>query len=217
MSKVRIKASQVSNLTDARYFAAVGAEWLGFCLDPMDENFVPYQKLLGIKEWVEGPKIVGEFSLQTTEEILNIANEIKLDVIQVSPFFPPTKLSSLSTLPIIQEIIITKDFSFEALQEFVNERKEHVEHFLFNFGKNGISFNDLEKGWNGITSKSFSLLLEELPMSIVDIVFDYKNLETVAQSIPLLALSIKGGDEEKVGFKSYEELDVLFELLEEEG
>jgi len=216
MLKIRIKASQISNLTDARYFAAVGAEWLGFCLDPINENFVPYQKLLGIKEWVEGPLIVGEFSLQSTEEILSMAKEINLDAIQVSPFFPISQLSALTELPTIQEVIITKDFTIDALKEFVALRKDHVQHFLFDFARNGISFNDLEKGWHGIRVDSFSELLEELPTSIIDLSFDYEKLASVAASIPLLAMSIKGGDEEKVGFKSYDELDVLFDLLEED-
>ena len=62
MYNPQIKASQITNLTDARYFAAWGVEWLGFGLESGQDYFVTTAQMAAIKEWVEGPKMVGEFS-----------------------------------------------------------------------------------------------------------------------------------------------------------
>ena len=86
MLKTRIKASQVTNLTDSRYFAAREVEWLGFNLDAGTENFIHPQNIKAIKEWLEGPKIVGEFGMQDSNEIKAAIDFLGLDVIQVGMY-----------------------------------------------------------------------------------------------------------------------------------
>ncbi len=49
----RIIAIQISNLTDARYFAAQGVDYLLF-----DSSLLSIEKMVEIKEWVEGPGIL---------------------------------------------------------------------------------------------------------------------------------------------------------------
>jgi len=84
MLKLSVKASQITNLTDARYFAAREVEWLGFNLDTGSENAIPPQQISAIKEWVEGPKIVVEFGLQSPDEIKQAVDYFDLDAIQVA-------------------------------------------------------------------------------------------------------------------------------------
>ena len=42
------------------------------------------------------------------------------------------------------------------------------------------------------------------------------NVQKILTTIQPLGISVKGGVEEKVGFKSYDELDKIFEVLEVE-
>ena len=42
------------------------------------------------------------------------------------------------------------------------------------------------------------------------------NIKKILTTIQPLGISVKGGMEEKVGLKSYDELDEVFELLEED-
>ena len=67
-----IIARGITNLTDARYFAARGIEYLLFDLDE-----IPIKKIEEIKEWVEGPELLLTFS----ESSLHLIEEsiIKLE------------------------------------------------------------------------------------------------------------------------------------------
>jgi phosphoribosylanthranilate isomerase len=47
-----IKASRVTNLTDARYFAARGASYIGFNLEEGTEDYLDPIYMKAIKEWL---------------------------------------------------------------------------------------------------------------------------------------------------------------------
>ena len=49
--------TNVTNLTDARYFAAYGVDYLSFCIDKKDPCFVASEKIVEIMQWTEGPKL----------------------------------------------------------------------------------------------------------------------------------------------------------------
>ena len=53
---MRIIATDVANLTDARYFAAWGVEAMAYNIDPNSENSLSPTQLKEIVDWVEGPK-----------------------------------------------------------------------------------------------------------------------------------------------------------------
>jgi len=64
----RVIAADITNLTDARYFAARGVDYLMF-----DLSQLPLDKLLEIKEWVEGPSailLVDDTSINLVEEAI---------------------------------------------------------------------------------------------------------------------------------------------------
>lgn len=64
MLKRKVVASQVTNLTDARYFAARGIDYLLFDLDQ-----VSLDKIIEINEWVEGPELLLLFSNQSLSSL----------------------------------------------------------------------------------------------------------------------------------------------------
>jgi len=64
----RVIAADITNLTDARYFAARGVDYLMFNLSRL-----PLDKLLEIIEWVEGPSallLVDDTSISLVEEAI---------------------------------------------------------------------------------------------------------------------------------------------------
>ncbi len=88
---MQLKISSITNLTDARYFSAIGAHYLGFCFDVLNENNISIAKVKEIINWLHEPVIVGEFGIhQTKEEIQFIAKELDLNEIQI-PFLHPQK------------------------------------------------------------------------------------------------------------------------------
>jgi len=212
MLKTQIKASQINNLTDARYFAAWGAEWLGFDLTEGSENYIGLDQIKEIKEWVEGPRIVGEFMLQTPNEIQMIVDSLDLDDIQINSFADIDYLKALEGLSIIKEVIIDQETTELLLAQHLAEMKPFVAQFLLNFDKSSMN-------WAAIQNN------EKLPLSTLkQIIKDYKvilsindkpkQMNEMLDQLQPTGINVKGGAEEKVGFKSFDEMDELFEVLE---
>lgn len=81
---MQLKISSITSLTDARFFSAIGAHYLGFCFDVLNENNISITKAKEIIQWLHEPVVVGEFSNhQTKEEIEFIAQQMELNEIQI--------------------------------------------------------------------------------------------------------------------------------------
>ena len=65
MNKNPILVRNISHLTDARYFAAMGVDWMSMELNGDPTSFMKWHTL---KNWVEGVKLVAE--IDTTDEML---------------------------------------------------------------------------------------------------------------------------------------------------
>jgi len=209
MLKTPIKASQIGNLTDARYFAAWGVEWMGFSLDPSLGEVLPINQIKEIKNWVEGPKMVGEFGIQSTEEILAITEFLNLDIIQLNEFAILEQAKDLVQHNLIKEFVISGTIEISKLQNRIDEFQNDVKHFLLNFRKSNLSWDRLssnEKNQLNELSQSHSIILS---MNI-----NPTDLNLMIENYSFEGLEVLGGVEEKVGLKSFDELDELFELIE---
>lgn len=209
MLKIRVKASQITNLTDARYFAAREVEWLGFNLDAGTENFVHPLTVKSIQEWVEGPKIVGEFGLQDTAEILQTVEFLNLDGIQTGMFSDALPFSD-KEIPVIKEIVIERGVDYAELTKRLESDARSVDIFLLNYSKNKIPWSMVSPESNALKDMCgrFKILL--------GIDFTPPELEEILLALPIYGLNLKGDEEEKIGFKSFDELDEIFDLLEME-
>lgn len=71
---IEILAINITNLTDARYFAARGAKWIFYSLK--DINEIP--KIKAIQEWIDGPNMgVSIFQESNPEQIDLIITELE--------------------------------------------------------------------------------------------------------------------------------------------
>ena len=211
MLKTKVKASSVTNLTDARYFAAWDIEWLGFNFDTGSETYIQPQAMQAIKEWVDGVKIVGEFSLQPAEDILKAADLLELEAVQLGMFADTTTLQKLhkEEVPVLLEIILETPGELANAASRMKAQAPFVEAFLLNFDKNGI-------GWAGLGEEARELLknLCQDYRIILSMDFEAATLEQALELLQPYGINVHGGAEEKVGFKSFDELDELFEALE---
>lgn len=215
MLRTKVKASSVTNLTDARYFAAWGAEWLGFDLRQGSDTSVQPQLVHAIKGWVDGVEILGEFDLETASEILTTAELLELNKVQLGMFSElETAIEVQSKVPIIKEIVLEKNSTFHALEDLLENFAPYTLAFLIDFEKNNITWDQVKSGqpFNSIQLKTiceqYQVLLS-MPFSSPNI------LEEVLSDIQPFGINLKGGEEEKVGYKSFDELDELFEALED--
>jgi len=204
-----IKASRIAHLTDARYFAAKEVDYLGFNLEEGTEGYLDPMYMKAIREWVAGPKIVGEFSRTPIRVVREAASFFGLDVVQVSAQNHGAHLADLEGLEVILEIEASEEglpFSKTELQAFAT----YADVFLFNFSQAKVSKSTFyaETGfWRGVFSLRPSLLQADIPAA------DWAEL---LETLGLAGLGLVGGEEEQVGVKSYDEIEEIFEALGKE-
>ncbi len=208
MLNISVKASQVTNLTDARYFAAREVEWLGFNLDTGTEKSIHPQQISAIKEWIQGPKIVGEFGLQSPDEIKMAAEYFALDAVQIGLFADTEAVYKTIDTPILKEIIIQNE-DFAGVETLMDAQSSFVAVFILDLVKNDILWSDL--------SESTILLLQRLCSKykvLFNISLSIEKLSTFIEDLKPYGLVLYGDEEEKVGYKSFDELDNILDFLE---
>lgn len=209
----KIKASPITNLTDARYFAAREVDWIGFDFRVGSETYIAPAMMSAIREWVGGVQCIGEFELETALEIQALIQDLQLDAIQMGMLSSLETLVALQTsVPVFKEIVIDFDTSPSALHAQLALFQPWVAAFVLDFQKNGIEWEALQQGipfplqqLQAITN-DFRVLLH--------INLQPKVLKNILEMLQLYGLCVKGGEEEKTGFKSFEEMDDIFEILE---
>lgn len=77
-----IYVSRITNLSDARYCAGMGADLLGFVIDPADPDFVSVDTFQQLIAWVSGPARVVECGAAAVTD--NIQSDYSPDFLHVS-------------------------------------------------------------------------------------------------------------------------------------
>ena len=202
--KTLIKAASINNLSDARYFAAMGANWLGFCLDVNNASYIEPETVKEITQWVQGPEIVGEFGSQEEELIIDTANRLNLNYIQIPielykaglqkkwPAFVKIDLNNEDSLANHFNLFLEDgDFSllyihFSSWAGFSNEFKKALYNFCLNHA------------------------------TIFELNFKPAELETILHELPIKGLNLHGGDETQPGMKTFDNLSEIFDTLNPE-
>jgi phosphoribosylanthranilate isomerase len=209
MLKLKIKASQITNLTDARYFAAKEVEWLSFNFAEKTDNYIEPMRARAMFDWVEVPFMMGEFGGFDAEGVNFYAESWGLKAVQVGE---NTEVFDLKSDYILKEITVDTSSTAEELSRQMLPLKNIVAVFELNFEKNNVSFSDV-KSQRGPLSINDLLGLCEAFKIILNIDFQLVELEEIMDLKPF-GLSLKGGEEERVGVKSFDELDEIFDKLE---
>lgn len=195
MLQTKVKISKVNNLTDARYFAAMGVDYLGFCCNTGTEMYCAPSKISEIIQWVEGPKVVLELDGWQSEEDIHTMLATGLGhAIHFGAF-----------------ATYTTDFSVPVFKDFILENAylsdfDGVTYPVIRSDKNFKDLTEAELRFMEQSSQSHSIFL--------DIDVDDLDIPTIIESLPRCGLILRGGEEEKTGFKSYQDLDNIFSALE---
>jgi phosphoribosylanthranilate isomerase len=199
---LKIKVNSITNLTDARYFAAKEVAYLGFNLEEGTEGYLEPIYMKAIKEWVEGPKIVGEFRNSSPETVREAAIFYGLDVVQVPFNWTFEQLEILGDLEVILEMepnqLLHLDFNNFRFDEIVI-----------------VNFNKQKQDWKNLKKQTELLkFLTKIPHLVLDIDFSAQELPEILEIVQPLGLCLTGGDEERVGVKSFDDIDEIFDILE---
>ncbi len=209
---VKIKVSSVSNLTDARYFAAKEVTWLGFCLEHGAPKYIAPTSMLAMREWVGGVLSIGEFGMASGDDLMDTALNYRLDAIQVGMFTPLETLESLQgQITIFREVVVQPDSTATSLRAEIQRAAHLVDNTILSFLPGRISWSQLQTG-NPVTVEDLQALCHEFQI-FLDLPWDTATLDAVLRWVKPNGIVLHGGDEEKTGVKSFDELDELFELL----
>ena len=211
--RCRIKAAAVSNLTDARYFAALGVDYLGFALQPGSQGFVTAEQVEQMQEWIEGPELVAEFSDLPAEEMASLASTLKLHAVQVGPFGKTSEAALITGLPILQELILGSGIDVDMAQRILDANALHTEAFILDFSRSGMD-------WDSLLEQSEWMAWLETVCADYSIFLDVKasptQIDDILDSLRPVGLQLRGGDEQAPGLKGFDELDEWFDVLRED-
>lgn len=214
MLSTKVKASSLTHLTDARYFAAWEVQWLGFQMIEGADHYIPAQEVAAMKEWVDGVKICGEFGLSSVEEIMNVVDVLALDTVQVGMFTPLESLQNLKgKVEVLQELVVENYTDPADLEYIMKTNQAAVDYFVLQCSRGGVEWSDIEAG-TPIDLATLEAWAQEYPILLDIHLSEGQGSAAVAEKYPIKGFAVSGGEEEKVGFKSFDELDDFFEDLE---
>ncbi len=190
MARLKIFAADIEHLTDARYFAAFDVDFLSFDI----EDDMSIQKAIAMAEWIEGPQIVVHSGLLEKMKSINpqailfekSSSNIKRDSSPYTIFYI-LKIHQISDLIFPPDL---PDFDYLVL-DLRTLGKSNIDQMfpkLVQVCKNYPVFVDVD-----LSLEEFLKLLHEISPE---------------------GVFIRGGQEEKSGFKSYDELDEWFEGIQ---
>lgn len=190
--KTKVKAGNITNLSDARYCAGMGVDWLGFPADSIDPK--TFAEITG---WVTGPQFVLELSAGPIPESLS---DYAVDTIQVN-YQQVRNSEVLSNHQFIVALSLT-DWN-DAKAELI-KNKYRIQHILV-LNLTGDKDRD-ENMLSEIASQAEVLIsLEGCPYSLPEVL-----------EFPIAGINIAGNNELKPGLKDYTELAEVLEQLESE-
>lgn len=196
MLKTQVKVSSIANLSDARYCAGMGVEWLGF---PLQE--IMLERFTEIRNWLAGVQIVGEFTKATAEQIREAVATYKPDVIEVDSSVSLVAIQSIEIPKILRVNIDTDN-----LPSIFTASAPYVSHFLL-VGDSVDSLTGMEASVE-IWAAQYSIILGlDIPESDLN--------EWVEQS-SIQGIGLVAGDEDRPGFRDFTDLMSILEKLETE-
>jgi phosphoribosylanthranilate isomerase len=195
----------INNLSDARYCAGMGVDIIGFNLKLDDKERVQPETLKEITGWLAGVKLAGEFERAKPEIINDLADEFKLDYIQLDTPYLIDEIEEINR-PVIQKIFINKDTVESELLEMMELYSSVVDSFIIY----SDDFNTID----GTNTKFLKTLAKQFNVYI-GFGLDKTNITEILANINPAGIGLQGGHEIKPGLKDFDELQEIFEEIEE--
>lgn len=195
--------NSVNNLSDARYAAGMGVEFMGFEVEASGERYVSPDLYKAITAWLSGVQTVIEVAVLTPAVLTIIQEQYQPDFIQFESVEGISQ-SDLADLPCIQKIIISTGQEakiFNNLAQYIFSEANYVLLELSDW-TNWTEFQQLITEINTAYPVIWSLPIEKEDAALI-------------QEIELKGISLKGGDEQRPGWKDLDQLIDILEALEE--
>lgn len=208
MLPYRIIADNILNLTDARYFAARGVDYL--CLNSIKpEDNISIEEIIAISEWIDGPEVVLHFLSQ--DYFIDITPEFDPNgwIFHDQQLgMPPAQVFDHTTFlchPIsdLKSIEDTSIIGTEIVLGF--------DYLIVDVKPTGLSLSQIEE------DGSLPVLQAICAASAVflDAIIRSKEDLALLERINPEGIVLHGGKEDEVGVKIYDDLDMILDSLED--
>jgi phosphoribosylanthranilate isomerase len=185
---MKLKISSITSLTDARFFSAIGADYLGFCFDVLNDRNISVSKAKEIIGWLHNPFIVGEFGIhQTKQEIEFIASQMQLNEIQI-PYEHPQKA----------ELSFEKFLTAENLP--LVDIQNPTDYFV-------IKVNETE-----LANPALKRFISANNV-FIETNFSKANIQQITETLQPYGIQLSCKNEEKPGWSSVDEYAELLEII----
>ena len=195
--KTIVKVGLITNLSDARYCAGMGVEMLGFMIDPSHAYYLPSTQYNEIIQWVSGVTIVGEMN----HKLESIEAYKQIDVLQISNGVLLKKAKE-----VVSKVILSVDLLKQSLSSVLNDFPE-ADYYLLQHSEDKIDDDHL------INFRQYG----NEHQLILGFGINPENINQIVNSGIFKGVELKGSTEIIPGFKAYNELADILEILEIEN
>jgi phosphoribosylanthranilate isomerase len=195
--KTLVKVGNISNLSDARYCAGMGAEMLGFVVIEGRNNFIHPKSYQEIRGWISGPSIVAEmYGITPTTNVDSIISDYAPDFLEVN-------LADVALLPINKLPLIVS----------VDNNTPSTELVKLAFMQDRIAFIQVNGSENPL--EFIKKLSHRFP--VLATIKSLVELNDLLNTQAINGISLNGSQEIKPGLKDYGHLAGVLEQLDIEN
>lgn len=195
---IPILAKSIDNLTDARYFASWQADWIALTAEKEGKEVLDMSAIKEIISWLDGSQLMLSFDKTPLEEAAWLTRESGLQALMI-PFQKMDKDPGLDI--------------FMTLEMDDPTRAAENLHQAFRQGNFVVLSGGREIGGQ------LAFLREVLPTpflrkkTFLDFPLTGDMIPLLDESLPGVGFCLSGGLEERPGYKSFEDIDELVEVL----
>jgi phosphoribosylanthranilate isomerase len=200
-----VLVSNITNLSDARYCAGMGVEMLGFTLDLQDSSYVEPGSFKAITEWVAGIHTVGVIPQTDAQDAKELIQAYPVDYMMTETSTDWPALREIG-IPLLCQVLVDGDFTAQWFTYHYAAIQPYVDYFVLVSKQDAISNTVVEQ----ITTVS-----AEFPL-ILGFGIHEQTVQSLLKNTSLKGIALKGSHEIRPGFKDFDDLATILELLEVE-
>ncbi|WMJ74325.1 hypothetical protein RCC89_14290 [Cytophagaceae bacterium ABcell3] len=196
--KTSVLVRAVNNLSDARYCAGMGVDMLGFSIDPNLQSHTELKKVKDIAGWVAGVKLVAEVG-DLSEKNLQLIKDTDPELILTESL----EYTPKTDLPILLKVAFDSG-SPESTEAKLQQHNDMVSGYVLENDdiENLLLYKDMLKKWCSAYNIFIGTGLTN------------ENIVEVLEEINPTGISLKGGEEIRPGYKTFDELADILETIE---
>ncbi|MDX2188816.1 MAG: hypothetical protein SFY32_03040 [Bacteroidota bacterium] len=191
MLQHKVYIQSVNNLSDARYCAGMGVQFLGFDCNPINHRYVGIDLVNAIKGWISGIEVIAECVGMNNEDINNVINALNPEYLLVES---------------------GNDFAFKTPLMYLFDLDSSTKKYP-PFGSKVV----LEGSSNSLNNHH-SLIKDMRDEYGYQLIFatgvSKDSIPELFHTYQAFAIALKGGNESAPGLKSFDELADILEFIE---